>query len=483
MLTYQDLEQVNHEDTKALMAFVRQAINDHKASDLYKMAVIADEYDHKRNRTIMQYEKTLRTISGKEVPDLYSPNHKTTCGYFNYFVNQENQYLLANGATWQNEDTESKLGDDFDNKLQQIGRYALVHGISFGFYNVDHVEPFKVTEFKPFYDEETGALRAGIRFWQIDRTKPLRATLYEEDGYIGFIWGERNAEGIIEDGGRVYQEKSAYIIHYTGDAKDLRDGTEILEGENYPGFPIVPMWGNPLHQSELVGIQESIDAYDLIKNGFLNDLDTAQIYWILKGSGGMDDVDMALFLKRLQSLKVANLEEDQDAQAVQVNVPYAARDTLLNRIEADLYKDYGAMNVDDVKSGSVVTAQILAAYERLNQKADLYEYCVLDFINGILELAGIEDTPTFTRSKIVNVSDEIQTISAAATHLPDDYVTRKILTLLGDGDQADDLIDEMSNDDIERLNEDETDGRSPQGNGQNTSEAREENKDGVQDGE
>lgn len=447
MRTYQDLIAVDPNDTKRRIAFVRSIIEEHKSTELYKMAVTADEYDHKRNATIMHYEKVLRTVSGREVPDRWSPNHKTTRNFFNYFTTQENQYLLGNGVTWKNDDTAGRLGDDFDTMLQKAGKAALVQGESFGFFNLDHVEIFKLTEYAPIYDEENGAMRAGVRFWQIDSTKPLRATLYEEDGYTEFIWGERDSEGNPDEAGRVYSDKKAYILKTRTTEVD---GTEIYDMENYPAFPIVPLWGNPNHQSELVGIQEQIDAYDLIKNGFLNDLDTAQVYWLIKGAGGMDDADLAQFMYRLKTTHFASTEEGQDVQPVEVNIPYNAREELLTRIETDLYKDYGALNVDEIKGGAVTATQILAAYEPLNVKADQYEYCIIEFINGILEVAGIEDEPTFTRSKLVNVSEEVQTVLQAEAALDEEYVATKVLTLLGDADQAEEVMKRKAADELER---------------------------------
>ena len=135
MRTYQDLIAINPEDEKKRIAFVRSYIDEHKSTDLYKMAVTADQYDKKRNATIMQYEKTLRTITGREVPDKWSPNHKTTRNFFNRFTTQQNQYLLGNGVTWQNEDTSDRLGDSFDTQLQKAGKAALVQAESFGFFN------------------------------------------------------------------------------------------------------------------------------------------------------------------------------------------------------------------------------------------------------------------------------------------------------------------------------------------------------------
>lgn len=64
------------------------------------------------------------------------------------------------------------------------------------------------------------------------------------------------------------------------------DGTELLAYQNYPGFPIIPMYGNRAKQSELVGQREAIDCYDLIKSGFANTVDDASvIYWTISNAG------------------------------------------------------------------------------------------------------------------------------------------------------------------------------------------------------
>jgi hypothetical protein len=77
---------------------------------------------------------------------------------------------------------------------------------------------------------------------------------------------------------------------------------------------------------------------------------------------------------------------------------------------------------------------------------------VLDFLNGILKVAGIEDNATFTRSTVINVQEEINTVVAAANYLNEDYVTEKILTILGDGDRAEEIIRQKDADGFERMN-------------------------------
>ena len=439
MLTYQDFLAVGDSDA-AKIDFTKKVINDHQSSDLYKTAVTAYKYDKRQNVTIMNYQKTITTLTGQIVPDRYSPNHKVVSNFFDRFIIQQTQFLLGNGVTWGNGDkTEETLGSDFDTKLQMAGKDALIGGVVFGFWNLDHLEIFRVTEFAPLWDEENGSLRAGVRWWQIDPQKPLRATLYEEDGYTEYIWSKDKSQG------EILKPKQSYIVNVVSSEYD---GTQIMDGENYPSFPIVPFWGNPQHQSELVGLQEGIDAYDMIKNGFENDLDNAQMYWIIKGAGGMDDADLAQFLQRLKTVKAAAPMDGQEVEAVTINIPYEAREKLLDRIKRDLYDDYMALDIKEIASGAATATEIRAAYEPMNAKADQFEYCVIDFLQEILKLAGIEDEPTFTRSMLVNTSEEVTTVLSAANYLPKDYVTRKVLTILGDGDQAEDLLNQMAADEL-----------------------------------
>lgn len=443
MKTYQDLIAVG-QDEKARMDFVLAVINDHKGSNLYKMAQIADDYDRQQNTTIMAFQRALFNLQGKPVNDIWSANYKLCSNFFRRFVTQQTQFLLGNGVTWGEASTDEKLGEDFDTKLQIAGRAALCGAVSFGFWNVDHLDIFKVQEFAPLKDEENGSLRSGVRFWQIDSSKPLRATLYEEDGYTDYMW--------VKGEGSILRPKRPYMLN---GVHTEAEGTEILDGQNYPTFPIVPCWGNPHHQSEIVGIRSQIDAYDIIKSGFADELDNAQVYWVLHNTGGMDDADLAQFLERLHIVHAAAVDDvaGTAVDAHTVDIPHEAREKLLDRIEKDLYKDYMALNTENIASGAATATQIRAAYEPINSKADEFEYCIIDFIQGVLAVAGIDDKPTFTRSIMVNVQEEVQTLVQAAQHLPSEYVTRKIVTVLGDADQADDLLEQQEADDMQRLDE------------------------------
>lgn len=447
MKTFNDLQQVG-EGLEERSAFILSAIAEHKASDLYKTAFDADLYMKTQNPTIMNFKKLLYTITGQAVPDNFSANHKCASSFFKRFVTQENQYLLGNGATFGNDQTKDRIGgNDFDIALQKAGRAALVGALSFGFANLDHVEVFKVTEFAPLWDEEDGSLKAGIRFWQIDDNKPLRATLYEIDGYTEYM---RNKDGdmFILKEKRPYQVKIRY---------SEVDGTEILDGYNYPTFPIVPLWGNPEHQSELDTIKSQIDAYDLIKSGFANDLDDASmIYWTINNAGGMDDIDLAKFVERIKSVKAAVVEQDgANAEAHTIDVPYQSREAYLARLEHDMYKDAMALDTTQIAAGQVTATQIEAAYEPLNEKVDMFEYCVQEFVKGILSVFGIEDSVTFVRSKMANKKEEIEAILECADYLSEEYVTEKLLTIIGDIDKVEEVLRQKADENMSRLAQEE----------------------------
>ena len=422
MKFYEDL--LDAGEGQNLADFIRGAINDYKSSALYNEAVTAYEYFKRRNVTIAKYQKLLYTMTGEAVPDNYSANYKLTNAFFPIFIKQENSYLLGNGITFNDKGTKDKLGgDDFDNDIYVAGEFALWGGVAYVYLNLDHIEAFKATEFVPLLGEEDGALHAGIRWWQVASNKPLRATLYEEDGYTDFIWDLDN-NGNAERG-EILQQKRPYVQIV---ANTPADGDIILDGKNYPGFPIVPLWANKEHQSELTGLREKIDGYDLIQSGLCNTIDDASlIYWTIQNAGGMDDVDLAQFLERMRTVKAATIDDDgAKAEAHTLDVPYQATEVILASLRDSLYRDAMALDTDKISAGNVTATAINAAYENLELKCDGYEYCVTECIKSLLELVGIEDSPTYHRRKTTNQPEITNMVLAAAQYLDNETILKNL---------------------------------------------------------
>lgn len=431
MKSYQDLIDTGANEA-ARMAFVFSAITEHKGTTPYIVALDAEQYYRGLNPRITKYEKIIYDMRGDAHVDKWTPNHKIASNFFNFAVTQENQYLLGNGATFTKDDTKDKLGKDFDEQLQNLGKKALVGGVAFGFFNLDHIDAFSLLEFVPLYDEENGALRAGIRFWQVDSDKPMRATLYEEDGYTDYIKAL--------DKSAILHEKRPYKIKVRVSEVD---GEEIYDGENYPSFPIVPLWGNDKKQSELVGRQGTLDAFDLLNSNLVNNLDEANyIYWVLTNCGGMDEMDDAKFIEQLKTSHVAHADGDSGAtaEAHTIEAPYQASETAIQTMQRRLYEDFMCLDVNSLSASSKTATEIRAAYQPLDSKCDMYEYCVISWVQKVLEIAGIDDTVTFTRSKIVNKSEEINTLLAAQAYLDDETLVEQVCAILGIGDKVDEII-------------------------------------------
>lgn len=453
MKTYQDWLEVAEKSDKERMDFVFAAIVDYKNSDEYKFALTAQSYYDGKNETIEKAKNFIYNATGKAIEDDVSANHKIGDNFFKRDVVQATSTLLSNGCTWSSKDKAGgkKLGKSFDRRLCKLHRWAQIAGVSWAFFNMDHIDTFKATEFFGLKDEEDGKVKAGIRFWQLESTKPLRAELYELDGYTGFIRR-------IDKAPEIYAAKRAYKVTINS---TVADGEEIAGGENYASFPVVPLYANEEQQSELVGLRNTIDAIDLIQSGYCNDTDDMNyLYWTVVGNGGMDDADLIQVLNKLRKIKAANLDNGNELQPHTVDMPYLGREAILDRLEKKLYKDAMALNTYDLASGAVTATQIIAAYEPLSEKLDLHEEQLSDFIERLLTVAGVEDEATYNRSLIVNQSEMIANYINSAPYLDDEYVTEKIMTVLGDKDQVQTVLDRRAATNIQRL----TGGTTPQGN-------------------
>ena len=407
--------------------FIKECIERHRRSEMYRNAVSADAYFRQRNETIARFTQRLFTASGQQVRDFTASNLRLASNLFRRLNVQRCMYSLGKGVSFVDvgesgkDTTKAKLGDRFDDDVKQIGINALIHGISFPFWNLDHIDVFSATEFAPIWDETSGALMAGIRFWRLDQFHPLNAVLYEQDGYVEYrATSPEGGELAFTAGKRAY--KATY-------AEVPADGLMLaVDEENYSRLPIIPVWGSDAHQSTLVGLRESIDAYDLIKSGLANDVqDCAEIYWIVENCGGMTDEDLQRYRDRLKLTHIANADTEDGGgiKPYTQEVPYAARKETLAAIKADIYEDFGALDVHTVAAGAT-NDHIDAAYQPMDEEADEFERHIREGIMDILALQGIEDTPVFTRNRISNVKEQVEIVMAEAAYLDDETVLRKL---------------------------------------------------------
>ena len=116
-----------------------------------------------------------------------------------------------------------------------------------------------------------------------------------------------------------------------------------------------------------------------------------------------------------------------------------------------MYNDAMALNVIKLSASNVTATQINAAYEPLNNKTDQFEYNVIEAIKGLLFLSGINDEPTFKRSKIVNQQEETQVLLMAAEYLDDETVLKHLPFI--SVDEVKDIIKRKDSEEMARFEE------------------------------
>lgn len=466
MRTYQDLMAAS-----SAAEFVAASIADHKSSEAYETALLADLYDRQQNATINGYVQTLYTLGTAEdaegnvraravkSEDVTASNNKLASNLFHRLNTQRVQYSFGAGVSFvqvDDDDTEDRakeaMGEGFDRAVQDAAYAALIHGVSFAFYNHGRVHVFRLTEFVPLYDEKTGALRAGVRFWQLDERRPMRATLYREEGYSEWAQSGANRRlvALDADGNEADAEVVQGYIKQT-EYLPADDQLVVVGEQNYGALPIVPMWASSLKQSTLVGLRAHIDAYDLIKSGFANDVqDCATVYWIVRNANGMTDDDLAQFRDRLKFEHIAKVDgsDGADATAHTQELPYQARQALLKELRDGIYEDFGALDVHAVSAGAT-NDHIDAAYQPMDENASEMEHWVSECIVQLLKLAGIDDRPVFTRQRISNQREQVEMVVQEAQWLD----ARTVLQLLPNisTDQVAAILERMEGEDMARF--------------------------------
>lgn len=326
------------ENEQARIEFVRSTINEHRESTAYKTAVDAAAYYDGLNPTINRYEKIIYDMQGRSHTDMWTANHKLASRFFGLAVDQEVSYLLGNGVTFAEKETPKKLCPDFDQEVMDAAREAKIAGVSFGFWDLTHLRVFSLLEFVPLYDEEDGAMKAGIRFWQVAQDKPLRATLYELDGFTEYFQPKNKDMSVL-------QEKRSYKLVIR---KAEVGETEIYDGGNYPSFPIVPLKNNKRCLSEIAGKRNTIDALDLASSNMVNNVDEGNlIYWVLSNCNGMDDLDDAKFVERLKTTHVAHANGDDGAkvESKTIEAPYEGTSSTIDMLKRNSMRISSALTL------------------------------------------------------------------------------------------------------------------------------------------
>lgn len=437
MITWNDFEKAE-DKTK----WVRNAIISYRNSKEYRKAVEEEEYMAGRNVAILETQRVIYSMAGIPENDFTKANTKIRNRLIHRLVTDRCSYSLGNGISFAGKTkqtqkdgsiltvdaTKEALGDDFDQMVYQWAYWAQGNGASYlyvhpGFdsegmeYNL-----FKKTEFLALYDERTGALRGGIRFWCLDWGKrPINAILYTEKGYIRYETPQgKNSIATLQQ----VTEMQPYVE--TVQVSEAY-GEEIAGANDLTMLPIFPLYSGENRESALDNLKPLIDAYDMVLSGFANDIqDCAQVYWLISGAFGMDTTDCRKLLDRLILQHVAVVDgENSSITPYTQEIPYQARTEALKQIRNQMYENFGGFDVHTVEAGAT-NDHIEAAYWPMDEEADAFEYQIIKAVRMILDMLGIADTPLFQRNRVSNQKEQTEMVMMAADRLDQQTILEKL---------------------------------------------------------
>ena len=405
-------------------------IDRYKSSTDFLTGLEANAYFRGENTQIMSKEmlkadvvkaitkdETGRPVVRKTLNNKSVVGNRISNNFLYRFIVQQNQLLLGNGVTLGNDELKKKLGRAFDTKLQETGEDALLHGVSWGYWNYDHLEFISSVKdaysgFVALCDEMTSRPMVGIQFWQIDSDKPMGVRLFEIDGVTILRYRGTGDEA----NATIVEKKRAYKTKIAKDAS----GEHVIGESNYPILPVVPLCANSEKRSEFThNIKSKIDLYDRIMSDFGDNLERANdVYWVLNNFGGTTD-DVIEMIDQINKIKAVINQSNAvgggaTAEPRTIEVPYAARSTALELLKKSLYQDYMAMDMDEISGGSLTNVAIQTATSNMNLKADRFEWQCFDFVQNILILVGAKEDDlesiTFNRRNVTNNTETIQNI-------------------------------------------------------------------------
>lgn len=404
MLIYQDFEEATDKGS-----FILNAINEFKGSKFYLRALDAQSYYKGANTTILDRKFEFYTKGGHLQEDIFKANNKVCSEFFPKIAKQIVSYLLANGVTVSDEAIQNDLGRWFNVKMQELGTYATVDGVGYGYGFINSQGKFQMdvwrgTEAIPLFDERTGLIMAIIRFWQIDAERPLFAELYTIDGKVEYKFIDNKIE--------VLTELSSYKKNVV---KDIL-GSSISEAGNFSVLPVFPLYFNDIKESSFnMALKSKIDLYDIISSDFGNNLEDVQdVYWCLTNYQGQD---IGEFLENYKKYKAITLDEDGGAEAKTIDVPYQAREIALDILKKQIYSDSMALDTSVLSGGSLTNIAIKANMMDLDLKADGFENQVYSFLYNVigllLEIKGTPNTEydiELIRRSLINDTEAIDNI-------------------------------------------------------------------------
>jgi hypothetical protein len=378
---------------------VLKSIFEYKRSSEYRIAQRNLNYYKRNNEKILNRAAFLKNVG----ITLDITSHKLRNGLFQKMTKQVVFYTIGNGLTLESK-IKDQLGVKFEKRLIEACISSFWGGVSWNFItptqnNAYELYVYNALEAFGLFDEMTGEVRAVIRFTQLTPERPIIIELYELEGLTTY----RSVNGVTT----LIEQKQYKIKQSTSKIKTVNS-----QGGNYGRLPIVPMYANMLHEPEFSdAFKAASDAYDFINSDLIDTLTQIEgAYWFIRNYGGNSAEEL---IAEMQKWKAVVESGDAGAESFLVEVPFEGKSAILENLSKDMYNDFMALDLRTMTGGNLTNVAINVAKTDLDLKADELEWQVVDAVETLLQIIGIQgEEPSFKRRSISNDTEIINNISS-----------------------------------------------------------------------
>lgn len=367
--TLKDVLGATLEDTKAN---IQTVIEQDATSERISEAQTGVDY-YKNKTDILNAQRTYVDGEGNVQSDPSKANNRIRHAFYPLLVKQKTGYLVGKPMNFMCEDDSLSdylkrvLGEKWNSTVQTLCTAASNKGEEWLYCYIDHEGKFDyvvcpMEQIIPLYDSGFKTRLEGV-IRHYDTTNLA--------GEVTSHWELWTLEKVMYfEGGE-----------YTGEAPHF---TVNGVGYSFGVLPFVQFKNNEDMTTDLSLVKDLIDNYDHVVSGLANDLDDIQdAILVLKGYQGTDPEE---FNKNLRYFKLIKVDDMGGVSKLEINIPIAAKDSHLKRLEDDIYRMGMGVDVSAEKLGNSSGVALKFIYSLLDLKCDQME---TQFRKGIKHLLGL----------------------------------------------------------------------------------------------